>query len=143
MRVVLDTVVLIRGPINPLSWCGRLVFDEITKYRWVVSPELVAEYLDVISRPELVRRYRTVATRDVATVFDQLATATLVDPTDTPAVCRNPSDDKFLAAAKEGGVKFIVSEDLDLLELNSYEGIQNVNAETFLRVLDQSASLQA
>jgi hypothetical protein len=27
MRGVFDTVILVRGPINPYSLCGRLLFD--------------------------------------------------------------------------------------------------------------------
>jgi len=96
----------------------------------------VAEYLDVLSRPQLVRKYRTVATRDLDTILDQLATATVVDPLDTPAVCRDPGDDKFLAAANSGGARFIVTEDADLLDIGIYEETAIISAEAFLRMLD-------
>jgi predicted nucleic acid-binding protein len=55
---------------------------------------------------------------------------------DTPAVCRDPEDDKFLAAARVGSARFIVTEDMDLLDLGSYEGIQILRAEAFLLVLE-------
>ena len=100
----------------------------------------MAEYLDVLSRPQLVRKYRTVATCDLDTILDQLATATVVDPLDTPAICRDPADDKFLAAAQAGGARFIVSEDLDLLDLGSYGKTTIVSAEAFLRILDAGES---
>jgi putative PIN family toxin of toxin-antitoxin system len=140
VRVVLDTVILARGLIAPYSWWGRLVFDQATNYRWVVSPAIVAEYLDVLSRPQLVRKYRTVATRDLDTILDQLATATVVDPLHTPAVCRDPEDDKFLAAAKSGGARFIVTEDADLLDMGIYEKTTIISAEAFLRILDAAES---
>jgi hypothetical protein len=38
MRGVFDTVVLVRGLINPFSWCGRLVFEHATDYVIIVSP---------------------------------------------------------------------------------------------------------
>lgn len=99
MRVVLDTVILVRGLINPFSLWGRVIFDFAGRYRWLVSPAVVDEYVDVLNRPELVRKYRTVATRDLDTVLGNLATALVVEPSATPAVCRDPEDDKLLAAA--------------------------------------------
>lgn len=136
MRVVLDTVILVRRLINPFSVWGRLVFDEATRYRWVISAAIEAEYLDVLGRPELVRKYRMVASRDLATIEMQLATATVVAPSHEPAVCRDPADDKFLAAAIAGSAQFIVSEDRDLLDLGPYENIQIVTAGDFLRMLN-------
>ena len=56
MRGVFDTVVLVRGLINPFSWCGRLVFDHAADYGIIVSPAVRDEYLSVIHRPELVSR---------------------------------------------------------------------------------------
>lgn len=44
----------------------------------------------------------------------------------------------FLACAKEGEVQYIVSEDNDLLVLNSYEGIKIINVLDFVTLL-QSA----
>ena len=138
MRTVLDTVILVRGLINPFSLWGRIVFDRTPRYRWLISDDIVAEYLDVLNRPELVRKYRTVENRDLPTIITQLATATLVVPATMPAVCRDPDDDKFLAAALEGAAGYIVSEDGDLLELGSYEGIPIVTAQSFEQALDEA-----
>jgi putative PIN family toxin of toxin-antitoxin system len=113
------------------------VFDQADSYEWIISPAIATEYLDVLRRPELVRKYHAVGTRDLRTVLDQIATATVVEPAVVPAVCRDPQDDKFLAAAQAGGAAFIVSEDRDLLDLNSYEGISIITAEACLRVLEE------
>jgi putative PIN family toxin of toxin-antitoxin system len=137
MRIVIDTVVLVRGLINPKSYCGRLVFDHFDEYKLVVSSETIAEYLSVIQRPELQRKYRESSTRSIDVVVDKIASATIVEPVDVPRVCRDPSDDKFLAAALVGNAEFIVSEDKDLLDLGSYEGIEICTVEAFLRQLGQ------
>jgi putative PIN family toxin of toxin-antitoxin system len=105
----------------------------------VVSPAIVAEYLDVLTRPSLARKFRVIATRDFAAVLRIVGNATVVLPSHTPAVCRDPEDDKFLAAAMLGGAAFIVSEDADLLDLQSYEGVAILSAEHFLRMLNESA----
>src|SRR5687768_7813825 len=129
-------MVLVRGLINPGSPWGRLLFEQPSGYTWIVSPQIVGEYLEVLRRPRLVRKYRDVETRNLAAMLDLIATAIVVQPTAIPAVCRDPEDDKFLAAATAGSARFIVTEDMDLPDLRSYEGIQIVRAEAFLRMLD-------
>ncbi len=138
MRVVFDTVILVRCLLDPYSWSERLLFERTNAYEWVVSPAIVAEYLEVIRRPRLVNKYGSIAQRDLKAILVQIATATMVHPTHVPAVCRDPGDDKFLAAAKTGNASFIVSEDKDLLAFVAYEGIQVCTAEALLKQIDIS-----
>lgn len=138
MRVVLDAVILVRGLINPSGLWGRLVFAQADSYNWVVSPAIVNEFLEVLRRPELVRKYREVPSRNLPWVLAQIATAKMVEPDEIPRVCRDPGDDKFLAAALAGNAAYIVSEDRDLLDLMEYEGITILSAEAFLKVLQRS-----
>jgi uncharacterized protein len=137
MRIVFDTVVLVRSLLDPYGWSGTLLFDEYEAFEWVVSPEIVAEYLEVLQRPYLAAKYRPVENRDLQAILARIATATVAHPTHILLVCRDPEDDKFLAAAQAGSARFIVSEDLDLLDLGSYEGIEIVRAEAFLQHLGQ------
>jgi putative PIN family toxin of toxin-antitoxin system len=136
MRVVFDTVILVRCLLDPYSWSGRLLFERNDAYEWVVSPAIVAEYLEVIKRPRLVNKYNSIEQRDLKAILAQIATATMVHPTHVPAVCRDSGDDKFLAAAKTGNASFIVSEDKDLLALVAYEGVQVCTAEGLLKHID-------
>lgn len=140
MRVVLDAVILVRGLINPSGLWGRLVFAEAGSYERVVSPAILDEHRDVLHRPELVRKYREVAARNLPWVLAQIATAKIVDPGETPRICRDPDDDKFLAAALAGNAQYIVSEDDDLLALGSNEGVEIVSALAFLAVLEHKAA---
>lgn len=142
MRVVFDTVVLVRSVINPIGWCGRVVLERRNRYQPIVSPAIVTEYLTVLQRPAIVRKYGSPEPDVLRPVLDLIDSAIIVRPTDVPAICRDPNDDKFLAAAKAGSARFIVSEDRDLLDLGSYEGIQIVNAEAFLRILEQDSSIE-
>lgn len=131
-------MVLVRGVISPLGWCGRVMHERRNQYQPVISSGIVTEYLTVLQRPKIVRKYGSPETVALRPVLDLIATATLVHPRQIPAVCRDPGDDIFLAAAVTGSAQFIVSEDLDLLDLGNYEGIQIVTAESFLRVLETS-----
>ena len=140
MRVVFDTVVLVRCLLDPYSWSGKLLFDRSDTYEWIVSPEIVAEYLEVIRRPRLVDKFPTVENRDLHAILARIATASLVHPTDIPAVCRDPGDDKFLAVAKTGEASFIVSEDADLLDMETYEEAAIVTAPAFLQILESTGT---
>jgi putative PIN family toxin of toxin-antitoxin system len=139
MKVVLDTVVFVRGLINPDSPCGRVVFANPDAYELIVSAELALEYLDVFSRPKLARRFRAVGPEFLSDVLEAIRSGTPVHLSAIPRVCRDPTDDKFLAAALAGQADFIVSEDNDLLELGSYEGITILSAQAFLAVLERDA----
>jgi uncharacterized protein len=136
MNVVLDTVILVRALLDPRSWSGTLVFDRYEHYSWIVSPAIVAEYLQTLRRPELVGKYRSIERRDLPFMLAQLETAVVVDTPAIPRVCRDPNDDKFLAAAVAGEADYIVSEDRDLLDLGSCEGVTILSAAAFLAVLE-------
>lgn len=134
-RVVLDTVVLVRGLINPKGAWGRSVFDRADRYRLVVSRPLLTEYLEVTTRPELTRKFRSLPQhrRDL---LDLLAKADIVAVTDLPAFDRDPNDAHVLATAVQGGVDYLISADNDLLDLGEYEGISLLSAPAFLSLLE-------
>jgi len=135
--VVFDTVVVLRASINAQSRWGRLLARHAVDYQLIVSPQIVAEYLDVVLRPELTRRFPALAALPTSSLFGLLAQARVVRPTDIPSVSRDPDDDVFFATAKLGKAPHIVSEDEDVLAVGEYEGITVVTAEAFLRLLDQ------
>jgi len=141
MRLVFDTVILVRGLISPHGQWGRLLFDYADDYVLILSPPILTEYLEVIQRPELVRKYRGVAGRDTRAILDLLANAEVVEPEEAPEVARDPKDDPFLAAAQTGSVDYLVSEDHDLLDLGDYEGIPIISARMLLSVLERNASI--
>ncbi len=140
MRVVFDTVGFVRGLIDPHSRWGRILFDHAHQYDLIVSPPIVLECLAVLRRPELTRLFSSLPGRDPAAIVAILQRARSVEPTTTPPISRDPNDDAFLAAALAGAVDFIVSEDRDLLDLGSYEGIPIVTGERFLAMLATEAA---
>jgi putative PIN family toxin of toxin-antitoxin system len=107
MRAVLDTVILVRSLLDPFGWSGTIVFDRANEYEAVVSTAIVAEYLDVLNRPTLSRRFHASETRDLDAVLSFIDRATIVHPPLTARVCRDPEDDKFLAAAQTGSAAYM------------------------------------
>lgn len=132
VRVVLDTVVLVRALINPYGAWGRIVFAWAGRYRLVISPPLLAEYLEVLSRPELTRKFARLPDRR-RDLLDLLTQAEIVTLVDLPTFDRDPGDAHVLATAARGGVDYLISGDKDLLDLREYEGIPILGAAGFIR----------
>lgn len=137
IRAVFDTVVILRAGINPGSVWGRLLAEHARDYHLIVSAPLLAEYLDVLNRPELTRRFARLADLDTTAIPQVLAATELVELNAVPEVARDPNDDMVLATAVAGRADYLVSEDRDLLELRVYEGIPIVSAASFLAILER------
>jgi putative PIN family toxin of toxin-antitoxin system len=136
-RVVFDTVVFVRALINPYGLWGRLIFAHADAYHLIVSPPVIQEILEVIHRPELMRRFRSLGGLDLARTIQILEQAEIVDITDIPPVSRDSKDDKFLATAHVGAAEYLVSEDQDLLVLRTYGPVTITGARTFIDMLER------
>lgn len=135
-RAVFDTVVFVRALINPFGVWGRLIFQHGHAYTLIISPPVVEEILEVLHRPELTRRFRSLVGLDVARVIQILDDAEAVELHDVPAVSRDPKDDKFLATAVAAGAEHLVTEGNDLLVLDPYRGLRIVTAGRFLALVE-------
>jgi putative PIN family toxin of toxin-antitoxin system len=140
LRVVFDTVVFVRSLINPYSFYGQIVFRDFSRYRLFVSQPVITELIEVLHRPELRRKFRTLAQLDVARVIELVGQAEAVEFTPLASVSRDPKDDKFLATAVAARADYLVSEDQDLLVLQTYHGLQIVTCEAFLELLQRTSA---
>ena len=136
-RAVFDTVIFVRSLINPYSLWGRLVFQHADAYQLIVSAPVLREILEVLHRPELTSRFRSLAGLDVARILRTLEQAEAVDVDEVPPVSRDPKDDKFLATARVGRADYLVSEDQDLLVLGTHGTTRIVTAAHFLAILEE------
>src|SRR4051812_2367849 len=100
--------------INPHGLWGRLVFQRADAYDLIVSPPVLQEIVEVLHRPELTRRFRSLAGLDVRQVIHMLGRAEMVEIDEIPTVSRDRKDDKFLATAAAAGADYLVSEDNEL-----------------------------
>jgi putative PIN family toxin of toxin-antitoxin system len=133
--VVFDTMVFVRALLNPYGIWGRLIHTYGDAYTLYLSQPVLHEIVEVLARPEIIRKYQTRG-RDPSALLAILSRVDLIELDAIPAVCRDPKDDKFLATARAAGAQYLVSEDQDLLVLKEYEGTQIIDATTFLRILD-------
>ncbi|EXI65169.1 MAG: putative toxin-antitoxin system toxin component, PIN family [Candidatus Accumulibacter adjunctus] len=113
MKVVIDTNVLLsavirdRLPEKVLRWC--LANDDV---RWLVSPAILAEYLEVIQRPrfalppEVIDWWASLLTAD--TVMTPMRPA--------PDFPRDRKDAPFLACAGGHSADYLITGDGDFSE---------------------------
>ena len=141
MRAVVDTNILVRALIKPQGSVGpvlRRLRDGA--YRLLYSESLLAELVDVLSRPRIRNKYG-IGRDDVATVLTLIELrGELVMPQRRIIVCRDPKDNQVLEAAVAGRADIIVSGDDDLLVLHPFEGIPIIVPSIFLAMLDKNRS---
>jgi len=127
-RVILDTNIFISmalggqvGKINDKWRAGDFLL--------VVSDDIMSEYLDVLLRPKLHLKSRTIAVI-TGRIYRK---AKFVKPEErVSGVQPDPKDDKFLEAAVAEQVDFIVSGDKHLLDLKSFRSIPIITAREFM-----------
>ena len=133
-RVILDTNILVSmalggqvGKINDRWRAGEFIV--------VVSEEIVSEYLDILQRPNLHLKSRTIAVI-TGRIYRK---AKLVKPEErVSGIQSDPKDDKFLEAAIAGQVDFIVSGDKHLLNLENFRSIPIITAREFLNQFESN-----
>ncbi len=129
MRVVLDTNVLVSG----IFWSGPpydiLKSWQAGKFTLLISPDILDEYRRVST--ELGKKFPRVeldSILDFVTYKAHICTPPLL----TLQVCEDRDDDKFIACALAGKAKCLVSGDLKLLSIGSYQGLEILKPKAFV-----------
>lgn len=130
VRVVIDTNVVISN-----LWLGKprkvLNLWRDKKIEWVVSEEIIKEYLNVLGR--------FISENELNEWIDIFTDSTLViilkPKCHLNIIEEDPDDNKFINCAIEGKVKYIVSGDKHLLKIKNIENIKILNCDSFLKEL--------
>jgi uncharacterized protein len=127
-RVVIDTNVLVSG----VFWKGPpysiLKAWKYGVFSWLISPEILMEYRRVLK--EISEAHPNIRPGPILELIG--LNCEMISPKPFKNACRDPDDDKFLAAALTGGAHFVVSGDKALLEIGDYRGIRIVEPAVFL-----------
>ena len=137
MRVVLDANVYISALIRPEGPPGQIVerFLRERSFELVLSRAIVEETLQAFAYPR-VHKYIRDAVDPEQWFEDVVVLAQLVaGDYGVAGVSRDPDDDKYLAAALEGGASLVVTGDPDLLAVEEYEAVRFVTPRAFLDLL--------
>ena len=127
MRIVIDTNVVASGIVfggKPERLLELAIKNDV---EMCVSPQILAEYDEIIARLSAKYPNRTIP----ISLKDLTDNALLVTPSQTVTVCRDPDDNKFIECAMEGKCLYIVSGDNDLLDLRSYADVEIVTVAEF------------
>jgi hypothetical protein len=138
--IVVDASSLLRAALTSRSSARVLLDTVLDRGLLVASREILDEVETVLLRPKFARwlsaGYRQYFVRRIALA------SRLVEPTVQIRECRDPTDDKYLAAALAvaseswDGTVLVVTDDRDLLVLDPWrEGIRILKPEAALAAL--------
>jgi hypothetical protein len=136
IRAVIDTNVLVSGVISPKG-APRKILELARKgvYQAVSSVAINHEILSVLHRDHIYIKYHlSEEIIDYISAFLYEGTILSEDRYSVSKV-KDPEDNKFIACALEGEADYIVSDDEHLLGLKQFQGIQIVDARSFLKLL--------
>jgi putative PIN family toxin of toxin-antitoxin system len=129
-RIVLDTNILISAFVYPGGAITEIMDEAISGLHDVFISYGVIEELSrvLMLKFEKNKAYTDGLAEFLASVFN-VVPVTL----NLSGICRDPMDDKILAAAVEHKADYIITGDKDILELKKYKGIIMVTASDFIK----------
>ena len=109
MKVVVDTNVLVSGPLSPYGAAGTIArMISAGELSLCYDARVFAEYRDVLTRPRFPFRRE-----EVEDLCDSIeADGELVASGPLPSGLPDPDDEPFLEVALAGGVEFLVTGNL-------------------------------
>ncbi|MDO9289079.1 MAG: putative toxin-antitoxin system toxin component, PIN family [Thermodesulfovibrionales bacterium] len=139
IRTVIDTNVFVSGLISPKG-SPRKVLELAREgiFKAVTPISINHEIFEVLHRDYIYNKYGLTEeiVDDIASLLYE-GTILTEDSYKIQKVKKDPEDNKFIACAIEGEADYIVSGDGHLLNLKHYKGIQIVDANSFLEILEK------
>ncbi len=135
LRVVLDTNLFVSSVLVRHGLPAQIL--DAWKQRHfvlIVSPAIIAEIRSTLDYPRIRRKY-PITDDDVEGLVTLITHDAVVVPGVTSVsdvIPEDPTDERVLATAVEGGANLIVSGDRHLLELGEFKGIVIVTARQWL-----------
>src|SRR5438046_2790045 len=127
LRVVFDCMIFLQAaarPLGPAAECLRLV--NAGRLELFLSPEIVAEVRDVLTRPRTLKKFPAL-THEAVDLFlrDVQNQAVIMDQVPHSfSLPRDPKDEPYLNLAVAFGASYLVSRDRDLLDLMEDEAFR-------------------
>jgi len=123
-RAVFDCVVYLQGAArrhSPAAACFRLV--EQGRVTLCLSPQVLAEVNDVLSRPLLQQKFPSLTPEWVGTFVANVERQALLvtDVAEVFSADRDPDDAPYVNLAVAAGARYLVTRDNDLLDLMKEE----------------------
>jgi putative PIN family toxin of toxin-antitoxin system len=130
-RIVLDTNVLLSGALFPGS-IPSLALLKAQNSQLLASEATLLELVEVMNRARFDRYIERSIRQQLVAEYTNLCE--MVEIKSPLRACRDPRDDKFRDVAVEGRADAIVSGDLDLLALDSFQGVAILTPAAYLQL---------
>lgn len=127
VKVVLDTNILISSLVFGGKPSEILEMIRGKEIKGVISPVLLAELGDVLAKKFGYPKSRVLQVQEKLKQYFKI-----VHPARIVEVVRDDDDNRVLEVAVEGGSKYVVTGDKDLLDLKKYGGIKILTPTKFL-----------
>lgn len=127
MKVVIDCNVLISAGLKA-GTCRAVLQTALAECQIVLSPDILAEYQDVISRPKFARVHDNLE----AFMLDMARVAEFVYPEPATYLLPDPKDVPYLLAALASGAKYLVTGNGDDFPADVCAGVEVVTPAAFL-----------
>ncbi len=120
---------------------ARALYDLLLagRYQVVMSEATLMELGETLQTPTLVARHGLSVDDVLALVEETRAIAVMVPGTRSVSIpaleARDPDDVALVVAAVEGEARYLVSQDLDLLDLKRFENVDMIEPLAFLQRL--------
>jgi putative PIN family toxin of toxin-antitoxin system len=135
--VVLDSVVLVSVFLTEEGLAAELFAECVKKTDLCTAEEILQETRRVLLEKDHIRNKYAYHDREVER-FIELVREKCMVASELPllrVIERDPKDDMIIACAVATQADYIVSRDLDLLDLKAYRGIQIVSPKDFVQYL--------
>lgn len=130
MTVVFDTNVLVSAALLVQSKPSRAMRWAATNGQMLASVVTFSEFVRTMERAKFDRYANPASRREfVAFVHANIQFVTIER---TIQACRDPSDDRFLEVAVNGGASVLATGDADLLALDPFDGVSIITATDYL-----------
>ena len=128
MRVVVDSNIFVSAALKESSW-PRVVVRWLDRFGGLLkSVATEHQVIEVLQRPYFAPRLLPSYLDEVQRIFSKAELVTIIERI---AVCRDPTDDKFLELAVNGHADLVVTGDLDLLVLHPFRDIPIITPAAF------------
>lgn len=129
-RLVFDTNCLISAMLSPDSIVANCFRKALENGGILTSEDCFEELIEVLKRSKFKKYFTESQIEYVIAVLTQQLVFQKVES--KVSACRDPKDNKFLSLAKDSNAKYLITGDLDLLQMLKYEETEIITPRSYL-----------
>ncbi len=143
VRAVLDTNLFVSGLFSSYGSVAKLQQLWLSGgFELAVSEDILEEIGETLQKSHIQKQLH-LKPEEIVGILELIREKAFIVTRDrykTERIVEDPDDNKFLGCALEAKAYYVVSGDNHLLSLKHFHGIQIVDAATFVREMERTAS---